>query len=100
MRGGELVEVYGMTPDGLLSFVLPRVTIVMTTQFYDGTLARHRPIIHTLIIRPDKRKFEIVWHSQLACHDRVNKLQETEVMVKRRVNVPRAELESGMWIGE
>jgi hypothetical protein len=100
LRGGETVEVSGMTPDGMFSFRVPRVSFVMTTRFYDGTVAQHRPVLHTLIISPDRRRFEVIWHSQLPCHHKVNKLEKTEVVIKRRINVPRAEVESGMWIGE
>jgi len=99
LKGGELVSVYGMTPDGPLAFRLPRVAVAMTTSFYDGTAVRHRSVIHTLVVQPDRRRFEMVWHSQLPCHHKVNKLRGTEIVLKKRVNVPLAEVQSGMWIG-
>lgn len=98
LRGGELVEVWGMTPDGVFSFRTPRVPLLMTTHFYDGTSAEHRPVLHTLTIFPDRRQFDIVWHSQLPCHSKVHKLKATQITQKRRVKIPRAEIESGMWI--
>jgi hypothetical protein len=99
LRGGELVELHGMTPDGLLSFRLPRITLAMTTEFYDGTEAQHRPVVHTLHLFPEERSFQIVWHSHLPCHQKVNSLRATQIVRKRRINVPPIELESGMWIG-
>ena len=99
LKGGELVELYGMTADGVLSFRLPRITLVMTTEFYDGSEAQHRPVLHTLSLFPEERSFQIVWHSQLPCHQKVNKLRATQIIRKRRVNVPPIEVESGMWIG-
>jgi len=99
LKGGELVSVDGMTPDSPLEFRVPRVTLAITTSFYDGTVVRHKSVLHTLIVQPDRRRFEIVWHSQLPCHHKVNKLRDTEIVVKRRLNVPLAEIDSGMWIG-
>ena len=99
-RGGEVVELQGMTSDGLLSFRLPRVTLALTTQFYDGgSVAEHRARLHTVILCPDRKSFVLVWHSHLPCHHKVNKLKSTEVTLKKRVNVPRIELESGTWLG-
>jgi hypothetical protein len=100
LKGGEIVELYNLTPDGYLSFHLPRVTLGMTTRFYDGTSAEHRADLHTLIVAPDERRFQMVWHSQLPCHHKVNKLKVTEVILKRRINVLPAELKTGMWIQE
>jgi hypothetical protein len=99
LKGGEIVELRNATPDAHFTFPVPRVTLLMTTRFYDGTVAEHRPVVHTLTIQPDRRRFEIVWHSALPCHQRVNKLAITRVAFKHRVNVPRAEVESGMWMG-
>ena len=100
LKGGEVVELSNMTPDGHLTFRLPRVTFGMTTHFYDGTQDQHRAVLHTLILQPDKLGFQMVWHSQLPCHQKVNKLKVTQIVLKKRINVSGAELDSGMWIGE
>lgn len=100
LKGSEAVELYNMTPDGFLSFRLPKVTLAMTTQFYDGTMSQHRADLHTVILYPDKRSFQIVWHSQLPCHHKVNKLKVTRITLKKRINVSPADLETGVWIGE
>lgn len=100
LNGGEVVELYNMTPEGYLSFPLPKVTLGMTTRFYDGTPIAHNADLHTLIVRPDQRSFQLVWHSKLPCHHKEDKLQETDIILKRRVAVPQTEIETGMWIGE
>lgn len=100
LRGGEVVELYNLTPEGYLSFPVPKVTLVMTTHFYDGTQVVHRPELHTLVIWPDKRSFQILWHSKLPCHHKEGKLEETEIVLKRRISVPPAEIQAGMWIGD
>lgn len=99
LKGGEVVELKNMTPDGFLTFQIPRITLSMTTGFYDGTSEQHRTVLHTLNLYPDTRRFEMVWHSQLTCHHKVNKLKETRITLKKRVNVPSEELKTGMWIG-
>jgi hypothetical protein len=85
LKGGERVELHNLTPEGLLSFELPRITLGMTTWFYDATEVTHRAALHTVTLQPDKRKFQMVWHSQLPCHSKVNKLRVTEVVVKQRL---------------
>jgi hypothetical protein len=99
LKGGEIVELWNMTQEGYLSFRLPKVSLGMNTSFYDGTELLHRGDLHTLIIHPDQRRFQLVWHSKLRCHHKVYMLMSTEVYLKKRVNVPTAEFESGMWIG-
>ena len=100
LKGGELAELYGMTPGGVLSFYLPKVALAMTTSFYDGTVNHHTPVLHTVIFCPDQRSFQMIWHSQLPCHHKVNKLKVTQIVLRSRTNVSSAELESGMWIQE
>jgi hypothetical protein len=100
LRGGETVEVFNMTPEGHLSFPLPRITFDIETRFYDGTESRHEAVLHTLLLLPNKREFQMVWHSQLPCHHRVNKLEVTTVTLKRRINVSTDEIASGMWMAQ
>jgi hypothetical protein len=100
LTGGERVELFNMTPDGYLSFHLPKVTLSLTTEFYDGTEVTHRAALHTLTLQPGTRRFQIVWHSALRCHQKVNKLAVTRVSVKRRMNVSERELASGTWIAD
>lgn len=100
LKGGEVAELHNMTPDGFLSFRLPKVSLSLTTSFYDGTSAQDRAVLHTLNLYPDTRSFQMVWHSQLPCHHKVNKLKETRILLKKRINVPPDELKTGMWIGE
>ena len=100
LKGGENVELNNLTPEGFLSFKLPRVTLGLTTRFYDGTEAAHRADLHTVVIQPDERRFQMVWHSKLACHQKVNKLEVTEIVLKRRIRTAGPTVETGVWIGE
>lgn len=100
LKGGEMVELYNLTPDGFLSWRLPRMTLSFSTSFYDGSSEQHRADFHTLNLYPEQRRFEMVWHSKLPCHHKVNKLKETRISLKRRINVSQDELKSGMWSGD
>ncbi len=55
LKGGEMVELRNMTPDGCLSFLLPRVTLALNTRFYDGSEALHTAVLHTVMIRPEEK---------------------------------------------
>jgi hypothetical protein len=100
LRGGEIVELYNLTPESYLSFQLPMAVFVMTTRFYDGTRVEHRAVMHTVLIQPDERRFQMVWHSQLPCHQKVNKLEITRVTLKKRLNLSRSGRDTGVWTGE
>jgi len=100
LKGGEVMELYNMTPGGYLRFQLPRVGFGLRTQFYDGSEVQHRAVLHTLIVYPHKGSFQLVWHSQLPCHHKVNKLKITDVSLKERINVSDSDISSGVWIPE
>ena len=85
LKGGEVSGVIQHDPQrGHLRFQLPRVGFGLRTQFYDGSEVQHRTVLHTLIVYPDKGSFQMVWHSQLPCHHKVNKLKTTSVFSKRK----------------
>uniref|UniRef100_UPI0025C1FE24 DUF2169 family type VI secretion system accessory protein n=1 Tax=Aquisalimonas sp. TaxID=1872621 RepID=UPI0025C1FE24 len=58
LQGGEVVELYNMTPNGFLTFRLPKVAFAMRTRFYDGTVAEHRAVLHTVTLQPETRRFQ------------------------------------------
>jgi hypothetical protein len=76
------------------------VTLSFITQFYDGAEVTHRAALHTVVLQPGARRFQLVWHSALPCHRKVNKLAVTRVAVKRRINMSERELASGTWMAE
>jgi hypothetical protein len=53
-----------------------------------------------VVLQPGARRFQLVWHSALPCHRKVNKLAVTRVAVKRRINMSERELASGTWMAE
>jgi len=85
LKGGELFELYRMTPSGELKFQLPRITLGFTTYFDDNSTEEHRAVLHTVIVKPDISKVVMVWHTQLECHYKVLKLMSTTIRLKQRV---------------
>ena len=84
LRGGERVLLRHLTPDGLLQFVLPRVSLRFDTRFFTGEHAIHgAPNLHTVILEPDVPRVSLVWHTALPCHSQVQQLEQTLVTVKR-----------------
>jgi len=88
LKGGELLELYNMTPSGTLKFNLPRVTLGFTTYFDDNSTEEHRAVLHTIIVKPDFPVVIMVWHTSLECHHKVLKLLSTEIRIKERILQP------------
>lgn len=91
LKGGETVALANLTsplwhPGEVVSFCLPRLSLVLQTSFSDGTVITHRPAIHTVILEPDYPRVSVVWHSGLPCHDKVNQLTFTRIWEKKRIN--------------
>lgn len=82
LKGGELVQLLNLTPQGKFQFVLPRIFLAFTTYFDDGTSEDHRAVLHTVILKPDVLKVVLVWHTHLSCHHKVLKLNNTNIRMK------------------
>jgi hypothetical protein len=79
LRGGERCEVHNMTPDvETLRFALPRVAISTTTYFRDRVESRSADL-HLVILEPDQRRLQLIWHAAVECHGREHTLQRTRV---------------------
>jgi len=94
LRGGEPVELFHLTPDGVLRFALPKAFLGFETRFYDGSRELHKERrLHTVIMEPDYPRVSLVWHTALPCHYKVQKLDRTIVTLRTplRPEVPQAE---------
>ena len=81
LRGGELVKLENLTPDGKLSFTLPKVYLTFTTHI-DSRTEEHRSRISTVIIEPDHPRVIMVWQTSLAVRTSGDYLDETVVREK------------------
>ena len=87
LQGGEPVELYNLSPYGVLRFNLPRISLTFTTLFFTGESVDHRPLVHTVIMEPDVPRVMIVWHANLACHPNGLKLHKTVIRQSKRVDL-------------
>ncbi len=81
LRGGEVVELENLTPDGNLRFELPKVFLRFRTRI-DNRNEEHAGRLETVIIEPDLRRVRLVWLSSLAVRNDGDYLEETIVSEK------------------
>jgi len=86
LRGGEDVTLTNLTPNGIWSFLLPRMRPIFTTYFRKERV-EHRGNLHTVIIEPDKARVILVWHTSLPCHHKVDKLDVTRIWEKKHIAI-------------
>ena len=76
--GGETVELHNLSPNGLIRFNLPQVTLNFNTKLA-GQMTAHQGNLHTVILEPDVPRVIMVWHTQLPCHGKKLKLEWTDI---------------------
>lgn len=81
LRGGELVELINLTPNGLLRFALPKAYFTFST-YFGRRVEEHRSRLSTVIIEPDYPRVIMVWLSSLICRTDVDYLDRTVVREK------------------
>ena len=86
LRGGETVELTNLTPDGRLTFELPRLWLGFETRFGERRVD-HRANLHTVILEPAIPRVIMVWHTILPVLNRdVDYLDETFVFEKGAID--------------
>ena len=78
LMGGETVELHNLSPNGLIRFNLPQVTLNFNTKLA-GQMTAHQGNLHTVILEPDVPRVIMVWHTQLPCHGKKLKLEWTDI---------------------
>jgi hypothetical protein len=82
MRGGEKVELINLSPNGHLTFDLPKIIPGFVTRFGRERI-NHTSHLHTVIIEPDWPRVIMVWHTSLPCSNaRIDYLDETMIFEK------------------
>ena len=82
LRGGEPVEIRGMTPSGHLAFTLPRVVLGFQTRL-NGAWVDHRATLGSVVIEPGVPRVMLTWHTALPCHRQTFGLERTRIYEKR-----------------
>lgn len=75
LRGGELVQLTGVTPNGAIRFQLPTQGVEVT-YLLDGGEESRPALLDTLIIEPDARRAILVWRAALPCDKKALKVKE------------------------
>ncbi|MCP4114957.1 MAG: DUF2169 domain-containing protein [Desulfobacteraceae bacterium] len=78
LKGGEPVYLENFTPGGQLFFRLPEVFLKFETHFGQKK-EKHEANLSTVIIEPEFPRVIMVWHTSLACHHLIDKLDATEI---------------------
>ncbi|QRK14063.1 DUF2169 domain-containing protein [Archangium violaceum] len=78
--GGERVEILNMTPEGVLRFELPRMSLDFTTRI--GTRReQHGARLVTVLVEPEEKRLSLVWQSVLRVRaPEADYLDETEIV--------------------
>lgn len=63
LRGGEVVALTNLTPEGSTKFAIPKVEVPIVFFPKKGDKRETQVVIDTLIIEPDQRRFMVVWRS-------------------------------------
>lgn len=84
LRGGELVELYNLTPTALSAFRLPAFRPTVESDV-GGERVRQKVQIDRVIIEPDEDRVLVVWRSCIDCGMRMDLIKRTWVYLKRLV---------------
>lgn len=78
LKGGEPVELQGVSPQGSQSFHLPIVDLQIAFRF-DGKTNAPESTLDTAIIEPDQSRLSLVWRAVQVVDKKLLKLQEVRV---------------------
>lgn len=99
--GYEEVNIFGMTPEGRLSFRLPRILFDVITTFRGRGDVSQVPEIHTLWILPDRYRFELIYLSALEVPPgQEEKLVGSTIRIRPRIGTPDSVRATGVWMAE
>ena len=84
LRGGESVELENLTPNGRISFALPKAYLRFQTRI-DGRVEEHQGRLGTVIVEPDHLRLIMVWQSSLSVRTDGDYLDDTTVSEKVRI---------------
>jgi hypothetical protein len=62
LKGGETVELENLCSDGPLRFNLPRLAFFVGARTDKG-LIEHRPVLDTIVLEPNERRFDLTWRT-------------------------------------
>jgi hypothetical protein len=75
LSGGELVEIEGASPSGLIRCRLPVIDLSVT-YILDGQPHERPAVLDTVIIEPDLDRMQLVWRAVLQCDKKTLRVDE------------------------
>jgi hypothetical protein len=81
LRGGEVIEIRNMTPNGVWRFRLPHTYISFDTEI-DKEQHRHHGTIGTVTLDPETRRVIVSWQTFVSCHHQADDLDYTIIREK------------------
>lgn len=81
LHGGETVELFNLTPNGYLTFKLPRIYPTFDTKIGKQTI-EHRGQLTSITIEPDAARLIMVWQTALIRNTHIDDLDHTIVREK------------------
>lgn len=85
LRGGEPIGLLNLSPEGTLTFELPRIELSLSSRFGRRTVPHEPPRLATVLIEPDERRLSMVWQSSLrVAAPEADYLDVTEITESRR----------------
>jgi hypothetical protein len=82
LKGGELISVVNMHPEGEIRAVLPEISVSCEVDLKGQT---HRPLMNleTLIIEPNSKQVSMVWRAAFECDKYVLKINQISLKLSR-----------------
>lgn len=84
LRGGEQVDLLGLSPWGAMRFFLPRTSYYVGAETEDG-MTEHRVVLDTVILQPNDASFDLVYRTHMKVPKPVEKLRGVQVHERRRL---------------
>ncbi|WP_338866763.1 DUF2169 domain-containing protein [Myxococcus stipitatus] len=82
-RGPSLAG-FGMNASGQVGFELPRLAFGVLAVTAKGRV-EHRPVLDTVLLEPNERRFELTWRSVVPVPKRARELAAINVFEKERI---------------
>ncbi|MDC0741631.1 DUF2169 family type VI secretion system accessory protein [Polyangium mundeleinium] len=57
---GDLLSILGMHEEGVISFEIPAFPVIVRGRFDGGDKVVERPVLDTLVVHPNERRFEVI----------------------------------------
>jgi hypothetical protein len=80
LSGGEVVEVRGASPGGLMRFQLPQAKLRVTYKL-DGALEERPAVLDTIIVQPDVASVVMIWRAALPCDKKALRVEEVRTQL-------------------